>query len=168
MEVAAVDVRVEMTVPYYLIMDEYHGEEYSDDPAEVEPQNLGPNDAMVFHQFLVACDPELVDAGDEITVRARYADPVTREEKSDEKTMTIGAMLAADAPQLVKGDAVVTFAETLKRVAETIDEDPEAAYALCQAAAQKLSSAAEALDDSELADLAAQMDRYMSTVDSHR
>jgi len=164
MEIAAMAVQVRLTMPYYLIMDEYHGEEYSPDPTEVEPQHLGPNDAMVFHQFLVACDAELFNTADLLKVEALYTNPFTREEQVDMTEMTIGEMLAAHAFQLRKGDAIVTFAETLKQIYWLIPYEVEEAYALCQAAQIKVQAAAEELGDEELFEIADLLTRYLSTV----
>ncbi len=152
MELAAMDVRIKLTMPYYFLMKEFHGEEYSPNPEEVEPQHLGPNDAMVFHQYLIACDTELVDPGDTITVEAQYFDPFTREEKVDVKSRTVARMLDTDADQLLKGDAVVTYAEALKQIWEASYNSDEA-LAICRAAKEKVSVAAAILVDGELWDI---------------
>ena len=62
-EVAARDVQVELTLPPSFQMLEFHGEEYSEDPEEVEPQHLAMDDAMVFHQVLESCAPEVLTDG---------------------------------------------------------------------------------------------------------
>lgn len=48
--VAARDVRFQLTLPWYFGIKKFHGEEYSPNPSEVEPQHLAANDTMTFHQ----------------------------------------------------------------------------------------------------------------------
>ncbi|MCC6158100.1 MAG: hypothetical protein IT350_08595 [Deltaproteobacteria bacterium] len=153
MDVAALDVRARMTLPWYLLMHEFHGEEYSENPDEVEPQHLGPNDAMIYHQYLVACDEELVNGTDEIEFGATFTDPFSLVEKSEEGTFTIEGLLAASANQLLKGDAIVTYAEALKRIDVASKDEPEDAIAICEAAREKVAAAAETLDDPELEEI---------------
>jgi hypothetical protein len=59
MHVAARDVQVRLDMPPGFKIVKFSGEEYSADPAEIEPQHLAPNDAMVFHQTVSTCAPEL-------------------------------------------------------------------------------------------------------------
>ena len=41
-------------------MHKFYGEEYSENPEEVEPQHLAPNDSMIYHQVIASCDPDAV------------------------------------------------------------------------------------------------------------
>jgi Ca-activated chloride channel homolog len=167
MEIAALDVRVRLEMPYYLIMDEFHGEQMSEDPDQVDPQHLGPNDAMVYHQFLVACDEALVEETDTIDVSATYTDPFTLENKSVQVEMTIAQMLAANADQLLKGDAIVTYAEALKRIDQKIYSDPTAALQICQEAKLTVETARTALGgDADLTEIAALLQTYETTISS--
>lgn len=161
MEIAAKDVRIELTMPYYLIMDEFHGEEYSDNPDEVEPQHLGPNDAMVFHQFLVVCDIGLLDEDDVINVKAHYIHPFTHEQKTEEVEMSIAQMLLAPARQLLKGDAIVEYAESLKEIYRLLEDNkPTEAVDLCKKTRSKVLTAADLLQDNELYEIADLLDKY--------
>ncbi len=154
MDVAALDVRASMTLPWYLLMHEFHGEEYSENPDEVDPQHLGPNDAMIYHQYLVACDEELVNGADEIEFGVTYTDPFSLVEKSEERSFTIDELLAISANQLLKGDAIVTYAEALKQIDTSSKDDPQDAIAICEAAREKVVTAAETLGDPELEEIA--------------
>jgi len=167
MELAAMDVQVRLEMPYYFLMKEFHGEEYSSEPADVEPQHLGPNDAMVFHQYIIACDPSLIAGEDAITVEASYLEPFTREMQIDSKTMTINEMLDAANRQLLKGDAIVTYAEGLKEIAELIYSDPDQALAVFNEMKQQVAAAAEELQDGELLEISEQLDHYKSTLDGY-
>jgi len=167
MEVAALDVRVELTMPYYLLMLEYHGEEYSTDPAEVEPQHLGLNDAMIFHQFIVACDPLLMNLDDVLTVRATYTDPSTYENGESVQEATFAQLLAAGHNQLLKGEAIVAYAEAIKQIADLVTTDAERALAVCRAAKEKVQAAAETLNDEELEEIADLLADYETTIGAY-
>ena len=139
-EVAARNVQVELVLPPTFEMEEFHGEEYSPDPTEVEPQHLAMNDAMIFHQRLLSCDTSALDPDGVITVTATYEHPITREEREDALETTLSTLLEQDDALLLKGDAIVAYADALSDVmemsdsaaAERIDlaiEDAEAALA---------------------------------------
>ncbi|MDI1437255.1 vWA domain-containing protein [Polyangium sorediatum] len=131
MEVAARGVQVEITLPWYMRMYKFYGEEYSTNPEEIEPQHLAPSDAMIFNQVVKACDPSVIDPNDSITVVARWKTPLTYLDREVKVTMTLAELLAAPKPQLAKGKAIVAYAEALK------NPNPEAlasALALLQAA----------------------------------
>lgn len=114
MDVGLLAVRVEVTLPWYMAIREFHGEEYSvGDPEAVRPQHLSPGDAMVFHQTIAACDPALIDPADAVRVRATYTRPSGRVAAEDAIDTTIGALLAQADVGLVRGDAIVAYAEAL-------------------------------------------------------
>ncbi|MCY0994307.1 VWA domain-containing protein [Nannocystis sp. ILAH1] len=123
MAVAVRDVRVRLDMPPGFSIVKFSGEEYSADPAEVEPQHLAPNDAMVFHQTVATCAPALVDEAAEFKVAVRWKDPITFEDRETEVTKKIQESVAAESPLLKKGAAVFAYAEGLKAYREA----PEAA-----------------------------------------
>ncbi|MRG95090.1 vWA domain-containing protein [Polyangium spumosum] len=139
MEVAARGVQVELTMPWYFQMHKFYGEEYSENPEEVEPQHLAPSDAMIFNQVLKACDPAQIVQADTITVRARWKTPLTYLDQETAITTTVGELLSAQKPGLPKAKAIVAFAEALKsgghqalvdahalaKAANTQGDDPE-------------------------------------------
>ncbi len=47
------NVPVELTMPYYLMMKEFHGEEYNPNPQEVEPQH--PDRTMQWSSTSSSC-----------------------------------------------------------------------------------------------------------------
>jgi Ca-activated chloride channel homolog len=114
MEIAARGVQVEVTLPWYMRMHKFYGEEYSTDPREIEPQHLAPSDAMIFNQVVKACDASVVDPNDTITIVARWQTPLTYVSRETTVTMTVGEMLAAPKAELTKGKAIVAYAEALK------------------------------------------------------
>ena len=141
MEVAARAVGVEMVMPAGYVMEEFHGEEYSEDPTEVQPQHLAPNDAMLFHQILTDCTPEAHDGTEEFQFTVMWEDPVTQAPQVDTVSLSVNQMLAAADTQLLKSDVVVAYAMGLTDVWDlppaerqgflyAIQQDAEAAFAL--------------------------------------
>ncbi len=149
--VAARDVRVRVELPPGFEIVKFSGEEYSSDPTEVEPQHLAPNDAIVFHQEIATCAPDLVTDETQIVITAQYKDAVTFESKEVSRTVTFGQLLALQAPLLHKGAAVYEYAEALKRYRDSSGEAREAA----RQSALAVLARAEALlsDDPELAEI---------------
>ncbi|XXU21727.1 VWA domain-containing protein [Sorangium sp. So ce861] len=123
LEVAARGVQVELTLPWYFKMEKFYGEEYSTDPQEVEPQHLAPGDAMIFNQLVRGCDPGVISDADAVTVRARWQTPLTHEPKEASHEATLAELVAGSKEQLVKGKAIVAYAEALK------SSSPEALHA---------------------------------------
>lgn len=113
LEVAARDVQVEVTLPPTFGIQTFYGEEYSENPDEVEPQHLAANDAMVFHQIIASCDPSALTGNEVVKVVATWKDPITKAEKKDSYEASFASLLAGDTTMLRKGDAVVAYAEAL-------------------------------------------------------
>lgn len=126
--VAARDVQVELDLPPGFEIVRFSGEEFSSDPTEIEPQHIAPNDAMVFHQRIETCAPDLIDETTSLTITARYKDAVTFEPREVSIETTFAELLEADDTQLRKGAAVFEYAEALKayRKAGTQDEQGQA------------------------------------------
>jgi Ca-activated chloride channel family protein len=122
--VAARDVQVQLDMPPGFEIVTFSGEEWSEDPEEVEPQHLAPNDTMVFHQRIATCAPEIITDESEITVTARYKDAVTFEQREVSQTLTFAELLGADPGLLYKGAAVFAYAEALKYVKYGEADDP--------------------------------------------
>jgi len=163
-EIAARDVRVELDLPPSFAMVEFHGEEYSTDPEEVEPQHLAPNDAMIFHQVIGSCDASAYTDDAAIAVTADFYRPLTLEPASATFTTTVGELLAGDAALLLKGDAVVAYAEALKAVpdAATLAER----LAIVDAALATVGAAAAALaGDPDLLEIASLLTQYRAIID---
>ncbi|PRQ03636.1 von Willebrand factor [Enhygromyxa salina] len=159
--VAARNVQMELTMPWYFGIKEFHGEEYSADPAEVEPQHLAANDAMSFHQIIQTCDPDAPQQLDTIKAKATYLHPDTFEPMSDEYVVTLGEVVNADASQLYKGDVVVNFAKAFIAISAMIDaQQYEDAIGTANAMSAWLQEAAEALDDAEVVEMVEIMSDY--------
>lgn len=164
LEMIAHDVQIRLTLPPGFAMYEFLGEEYSEDPDEVEPQNLGPNDAMVVQQLIKTDEPDDVGALDELGVKVTWTDAFTGLADEEEGVWTLQALVDAEADELRKGDAIVVFVQTLGRIAEAIslgyETDTDTIAVECAWAAAVLDEAFEALGDPEIAEIAALLDGY--------
>jgi len=112
-DVAALNVRLEMTLPPNFVISEFHGEQISTNPDEVRPQHLAPNDAMLYHTFLADCgepaDPEVTVIG----LRVTWLDPLTREARFEELEMSVADLLGGPVDHLEKANALVNYARFL-------------------------------------------------------
>lgn len=162
LEVAARSVQVKVTLPPTFSVEEFHGEQISENPEEVEPQHLAMGDAMVFHQVLKSCDPTSVPKDAKLTVEATYEDPITRAPKVATFTATLGELLAGDTALLRKGDAVVAYAEALKKV-----QDAPSAVAIAEIdkASAVVEKAALSLPDPDLDEIGALLKTYRGRFD---
>ena len=123
MAVAARDVRVRLEMPPGFEIVKFSGEEYSSNAADIEPQHLAPDDAMVFHQTVATCAPELVDDEATFTFTVRWKDAVTLEEQNVTTKRKIHELVDTESPMLKKGAAVFAYAEALKayKLSQTSD-----------------------------------------------
>jgi len=161
MAVAARDVRMKLTLPWYFGIKTFHGEEFSSDPTEVEPQHLAPNDSMTFHQIVAACDPSLITTCDEVTARVDYLDPLTGAAEFSTTTIPIDSLVAGPAELLRKADVVVGYAKALIVIAQLAAEsDYVAAHLVATNMEAWARAAAEAQSDPELDEIADLMEAY--------
>jgi Ca-activated chloride channel family protein len=114
MEVAAREVEVELRLPPGFQIVAWSGEELSADRAEVEPQNIAPNDAMVFHQVIRRCAPVAPADDTPITITAHYKDAVTWEARTTHLDTTWGALVAADRAPVDKGAAILATTDAVR------------------------------------------------------
>jgi Ca-activated chloride channel family protein len=114
MAIAARNVQVELTMPPGFEIVKFSGEEYSGNPKEIEPQHIAPNDAMVFHQQIETCAPELISDDAVISVELTWQDPRTFEPRELTRSWTFAELLGADPSLLLEGAAVLAYAEALQ------------------------------------------------------
>ena len=129
MDIAARAVRLELTVPWYLKLHSFSGEQSSTDAKAVDPQHLAPNDAMVFNETFDACSPTVVMTSDVIKARATWQTPLTHLDQADEVSFTLDALLAAPAPHLAKGTAIFDYAQMLRQIGSVPTATTKAAIA---------------------------------------
>ncbi len=152
MHVAARDVQVQLDMPPGFKIVKFSGEEYSADPEEVQPQHLAPDDAMVFHQTVSTCAPDLLGETAEIKVTARSLDARTFVAKEVSSSLFVDAALVEAQPQLQKGAAVFEYAEALKLVRDKPDT-AESADGLTAAFAALVLAEASNPGDADLAEI---------------
>ncbi|MFO0661104.1 MAG: VWA domain-containing protein [Polyangiaceae bacterium] len=113
-DVAARNVQTRMTLPWYFKVSRFFGEQISVDPTEVKPQHLAPGDSMVYSQILSACAPEVVQGSDILGFDTRWTVPGTYEMKTVHAEATLDQLLAQAKPELLRGHAIIAYAEALK------------------------------------------------------
>ena len=150
MAIAARDVQVRLELPPGFEIVRFSGEEFSTDPAEIEPQHLAPDDAMVFHQRLQTCAPEAIADDTPITISVRYQDAITFEPREVALESSFAELLAADRSLLLEGAAVFEYATALQATRE--EADATAAIAQARAALERASAVQP--DDPDLAEIA--------------
>jgi len=161
MLVAARNVRVELTVPWYLQMEKFFGEQYSTVPGKVKPQHLAPGDSMVFQQVLSACGDRVIDPGDSLQWKASWVEPATFVERSVSGGATLQELLSAETANVRRGRAIVSYAETLRAVPNLSTNERRVRFDDASAA---LSSALEDMpEDSGLAEIAELLAAYRKT-----
>jgi uncharacterized protein YegL len=163
--IAARDVRMQLTMPWYFGIKEFHGEEYSANPEEVEPQHLANNDAMTFHQIIQTCDLDAPQSNDVIKARVDYLDPITGAARFDELEVPLGVLVEADASQLYKGDVVVAYAKAFIVIDALIGQELDAdAIDTAKAMVDWLDLAAQTLGDDEIAEMRDVMSDYVGVL----
>ncbi|MGH1344981.1 MAG: vWA domain-containing protein [Nannocystales bacterium] len=163
--VVARNVRTRLTLPWYFGLKRFHGEEVSGDPTEVEPQHLGPNDTMTFHQIISACDPSLISDCDSIEASIEYTDPLTGVVHTNERTVAIEDVVLEGANVLRKADVVVGYAKALMVIGIMVDNgNLDGAATVAQNMATWAEVAAEELDDPEVDEIASLLAMYVETL----
>lgn len=116
MNVAARNVQVQLELPEYMQIEEFYGEEYSEDVAQIEPQHLAPGDSMVFNEVVYVADPKVACAFDTVGVTVRWETPITHDAREIPTQKTTFAEMLAKPPshQMLKANAVIAYAEALK------------------------------------------------------
>lgn len=163
--IVARNVQTRLTLPWYFGVKAFHGEEYSDDPAEVEPQHLGPNDTMTFHQIISACDPGMISDCDSIQAHIEYTDPLTGAQHSDERTVAIEDVVIEQAGTLRKADVVVGYAKALIVIGVMVNNgNQEGAAEVASNMATWVQNAAASLGDPEVNEIAELLAAYEATL----
>ena len=104
---------------------------------------------------------------DVITVEAAYIDPITYQEQADTHSASIAELLEDGAGQLLKGDALVVYAEALKAIESLLYTSPAAALAVCQQAHNQVQTTAQLLGDEELYEVADLLGIYEETIQKY-
>lgn len=114
--VAALDVRLDLTLPPGLVVKRFTGEQISYEASEVVPQHLSFNDQMMYDLDLIDCSLELAMLEEEILIGVRWTDPQTGEARRENHATNLGELLAAPRERQRKAEAIVAFARTFQAV----------------------------------------------------
>jgi Ca-activated chloride channel homolog len=111
-DVAARDVSVRVELPPGFEVVRFSGEGISTNKADIPPQHLGPNDAMVLNQTIASC-ADSVDDSASVKVTVLYKDGEYFSPSQTASEMTFAELKNQDNAQLYKGRAVFEYAEGL-------------------------------------------------------
>ncbi|NVB37361.1 VWA domain-containing protein [Pseudenhygromyxa sp. WMMC2535] len=153
MAIAARNVQVELSMPPGFEIVKFSGEEFSGDPKEIEPQHLAPNDAMVFHQQVETCAPDLAGPDASIAVKVTWEDPWTFETKELSEAWSIDELTGMDQALLLKGAAVLAYAESMQAY-KSAYSDTQKSAALAPAFAAIAPAQAAMPTDADLLEIA--------------
>jgi Ca-activated chloride channel family protein len=163
--VAARDVKMKVTLPWYFGVRAYHGEQISSSPQLVRPQHLAPNDVMAFHSVISACDPSFITECDAITAELTYTEPGSGRVMHEEIVLPLGEAVTAPAAHLPKAEVVVSYAKALIVIAWLAEHGEWTdAYGVADAMTTWLADAAEAAGDAELVEISGLMATYRATL----
>jgi Ca-activated chloride channel homolog len=135
-DVAARNVQLRLDLPPGFEIVSTTLEAVSSDPADIDPQHLAPNDAMVFFQHLRTCAPEVIDAHTELSVTVAWQHPVTFEERDLTQAWSFHGLLEEPELHLRKGAAIAAYVDALQASKDHLaaEESRLAAYAALDAA----------------------------------
>lgn len=111
-EIAAQNVRLELTLPPQFVIQKFHGEQISTEPSEVREQHLAPNDQMLYHSTFIYCgdgDPQ----AESLAFRVTWTDPLTKADLDTQITIPVSDLLLAKAAHLEKAELLVDYARLL-------------------------------------------------------
>ncbi len=157
-DLAVKDIRLKMVMPPGWEMKEFHGEQVSTEAADITPQYLSPNDQMIYH-MTVKGDASR-DA--EFEFEAEYT--ALGKSPSKIKIKALVSDMLSEARNILKGDAVVEYAEMLKKIVYPLDANQESNLAEYSKAKEKVAMANDVLNDPELTDILKLMDKYRKII----
>jgi hypothetical protein len=151
-----------MVMPPGWSMKAFHGEQVSSRKEEVTPQYLSPNDQMIYH-LTVATTHEAQKLGqDAFEFEAEYT-PLGKQPATARVEAKVAEMVKGNAT-IVKGDAIVAYAEMLKKMKLPLDDHRDANLAELDKALAEVETAQKELEDAELATLLAQLEQYRRVI----
>lgn len=130
MDIAAREVQLEMTLPEGVIIRRTAVEEISEDPDEVEPQHLAPNDAMLYHFDLVDCGEPADWASRSIDLTVTYLEPFFGTPQSTSVSLTLAELVEGPTDAVLKADAIVAYARRIEDPTQDVSVVPEALAAM--------------------------------------
>ncbi|MEZ4449382.1 MAG: VWA domain-containing protein [Nannocystaceae bacterium] len=114
MVVGARDVRVQIILPPGFRREALEAFAPDDNPSPAVGQLLSINDALVYHERLVTCAPEMATLDAEVKVIVTYRRAADFEYDKFAEVTTLGELMAGDHPLLHKGAGILRYAEALR------------------------------------------------------
>ena len=148
-DLAVKNVRLKMVMPPGWRMTAFHGEQVSAVASEVIPQYLAPGDQMIYHLVVASTRPAEEARAQSFAFEAEFT-PLGGKPDRLAVQAPVGAMLAPHR-QILKGDAVVEYAELLKKVRWPLEANRAENLADLDAALSRLEAADRELRDPEIA-----------------
>ena len=122
---------------------------------------MAPNDAMIYHQLVGSCDVDQADLSARVQVTAIFETPLTRQPRSSVLETSLGELLTGADEHLVKGNAIVAYAQALDEVRDYRYSSGEATMVLTDAL-EEVEGALERLEgDADLMEIADLLERYI-------
>jgi len=165
-DLAVKDVRLKMVMPPGWKMEEFHGEQVSARAEDIVPQYLSPNDQMIYHLKLSAEQPLSQLRSQEFEFEVEYA-PIGGRRDRLTVNSTVAEMLApAGEPpfQILKGDALVAYAEMLKSIQMPLDVYKRENLEKYEEAAREIARINSTLADPELEEILTLLELYGETL----
>ena len=177
-DLAVKNVRLKMVMPPGWQLEVFHGEQISAKAADIVPQYLAPNDQMIYHMTISR--KEEVSTGGGKSVRqdqkqeaaqqwapfifeVEYT-PLGGAKDTLRLEASVSDMLAGQR-QILKGDAVVEFAELLKEIQTPLTENKEENLRAFDNAEANIRKINKEINDPELADILSLLARYRKTLE---
>ena len=156
------DIRLKMVMPPGWEMTEFHGEQVSSKASDIVPQYLSPNDQMIYH-LAVARGEKDIPPGEQIFEFEVEYRPLGKDPGKARIQASVEEMLS-ESRSIIKGDAVVSYAEMLKKIAYPLKENRKANLEEFTRARRIVSEAREKIQDPELDEILILLDRYRKTL----
>lgn len=117
MAIAARDVQVSITLPWYFWPEEIFAESASSGGEAVDPQHLGVGDSMIFNQIIHSCLPVDANANDTIDFTVTWQQPLGANTFTIARQATLQTLLASPDEEQSKGmakaNAIIAYAQAL-------------------------------------------------------
>ncbi len=161
-DLALKDVRLKMTMPAGWQIVKFHGEQISSKKEDVTPQYLAPNDQMIYQLKLRLTGDFSAHVNDAFEFEAEY-EPIGGKKGISKMKASVSAMFISQ-PQILKGDAIVKYAEFLKEIKFPPDANREANVKSCENAVAYISEINTIIKDKEITDILGLLTMYKSTI----
>jgi len=112
-DLAAREVELELTLPEGIVIDEFHGEQISQDQEDVWPQHLAPNSQMLYSFQLIDCADGADLESRVIGMRVQWLEPFTGAAQETELSISVADLLGNPTRNVLKADAIVRYSRLL-------------------------------------------------------